>query len=214
MLVEKNERSCYSLLMAIAATTDKGSATREMILDRAYVLASRKGLEGLSIGELAAAAKMSKSGVFAHFGSREELQLAVLEFGAQRFGERVFVPALREKRGLPRLRAIVHGWFDWVRENRYGCLLMGAVNEYDARPGPQRDRVVALMELWRSECAKAVALAVDARELRADTDARQFAFEVFGISLALHQDTRLFDPKLARTQAERAFERLIAAHSR
>ncbi|WP_395642364.1 TetR/AcrR family transcriptional regulator [Rudaea sp.] len=200
--------------MAIAATTDKGSATREMILDRAYVLASRKGLEGLSIGELAAAAKMSKSGVFAHFGSREELQLAVLEFGAQRFGERVFVPALREKRGLPRLRAIVHGWFDWVRENRYGCLLMGAVNEYDARPGPQRDRVVALMELWRSECAKAVALAVDARELRADTDARQFAFEVFGISLALHQDTRLFDPKLARTQAERAFERLIAAHSR
>lgn len=200
--------------MAIAATTDKGSATREMILDRAYVLASRKGLEGLSIGELAAAAKMSKSGVFAHFGSREELQLAVLEFGAQRFGERVFVPALREKRGLPRLRAIVHGWFDWVRENRYGCLLMGAVNEYDARPGPQRDRVVALMELWRSECAKAVALAVDARELRTDTDARQFAFEVLGISLALHQDTRLFDPKLARTQAERAFERLIAAHSR
>lgn len=200
--------------MAIAASTDKGSATREMILDRAYVLASRKGLEGLSIGELAAAAKMSKSGVFAHFGSREELQLAVLEFGAQRFGERVFVPALREKRGLPRLRAIIHGWFDWVRENRYGCLLMGAVNEYDARPGPQRDRVVALMELWRSECAKAVALAVDARELRTDTDARQFAFEVFGISLALHQDTRLFDPKLARTQAERAFERLIAAHSR
>ncbi|MBS0584345.1 MAG: TetR/AcrR family transcriptional regulator [Proteobacteria bacterium] len=200
--------------MVVAASTDKGSATREMILDRAYLLASRKGVEGLSIGELAAAAKMSKSGVFAHFGSREELQLAVLEYGAQRFGERVFVPALRAKRGLPRLRAIVYGWFDWVRENRYGCLLMGAVNEYDARPGPQRDRVVALMELWRTECARAVSLAIETRELRADTDARQFAFEVFGISLALHQDTRLFDPKQARTQAERAFERLIAAHSR
>ena len=178
--------------MVIAAATDKGAATREMILDRAYMIAARKGLEGLSIGELATVAKMSKSGVFAHFGSREELQLAVMEFGAERFGERVFLPVLREKRGLPRLRAIVLGWFDWVRENRHGCLLLAAANEYDARPGPQRDRIVAF----------------------ADTDARQFAFEIFGIALALHQDTRLFDPKQARTQAERAFQRLIAAYSR
>lgn len=200
--------------MAIAATTDKGAATREMILDRAYLLAARKGLEGLSIGELAAAAKMSKSGVFAHFGSREELQLAVIEFGAERFGERVFLPALRAKRGVPRLRAIVEGWFDWIRENRHGCLLMAAVQEYDARPGAQRDRVVALMDQWRGETARAISLAVEQRELRADTDSRQFAFEIFGIALALHQDTRLFDPKQARIQAERAFERLIAAYTR
>ena len=200
--------------MAVAATTDKGNATREMILDRAYQLAARKGLEGLSIGELAAAAKMSKSGVFAHFGSREDLQLAVIDYGAERFGERVFLPALRARRGLPRLRAIVEGWFDWIRENRHGCLLMGAVNEYDARPGPQRDRVVSLMDQWRSETARAISLAVQQRELRADTDGRQFAFEIFGIALALHQDTRLFDPKQARAQAERAFERLVAAYSR
>ena len=200
--------------MAIAATTDKGAATREMILDRAYLLAARKGLEGLSIGELAAMAKMSKSGVFAHFGSREELQLAVIEFGAERFGERVFLPALRAKRGLPRLRAIVEGWFDWIRENRHGCLLIAAVQEYDARPGAQRDRVVAHMDRWRSETARAISLAVEQRELGADTDARQFAFEIFGIALALHQDTRLFDPKQARIQAERAFERLITAYSR
>lgn len=214
MVLEKNERSCYFLTMVVAATTDKGNATREMILDRAYVLAARKGLEGLSIGELAAVTKMSKSGVFAHFGSREELQLAVMEFGAERFGERVFLPALREKRGLPRLRAIVYGWFDWVRENRHGCLLLAAANEYDARPGPQRDRIVAFMDQWRDRTERAIALAVETRELRADTDARQFAFEIFGIALALHQDTRLFDPKQARTHAERAFERLIAAYSR
>ena len=200
--------------MAIAAATDKGAATREMILERAYLLAARKGLEGLSIGELAAAAKMSKSGVFAHFGSREDLQLAVIEFGAERFGKHVFLPALRAKRGLPRLRAIVEGWFDWVRENRHGCVLMAAVQEYDARPGAQRDRIVALMDQWRSETARAISLAVEQRELRADTDARQFAFEIFGIALALHQDTRLFDPKQARIQAERAFDRLIAAYSR
>jgi len=214
MVLEKNERSCYFLAMVVAATTDKGTATREMILDCAYAIASRKGLEGLSIGELATAAKMSKSGVFAHFGSREELQLAVLDFGAQRFGERVFMPALRKKRGLPRLRAIAHGWFDWVRENRYGCPLLASVNEYDARPGPQRDRVVAFMDQWRSVTARAISLAVDMRELRADTDTRQFAFEILGITLALHQDTRLFDPKQARAQADRALERLIAAYSR
>jgi len=202
------------MAMVVAASTDKGNATREMILDRAYAMASRKGLEGLSIGELAAAAKMSKSGVFAHFGSREELQLAVLDFGAQRFGERVFVPAMREKRGLSRLRAIVHGWFDWVRENRHGCPLLASVNEYDACPGPQRDRVVAFMDQWRGEIARAISLAVETRELRADTDVRQFAFEIFGIELVLHQDTRLFDPKQARSHAERAFERLIAAYSR
>ncbi len=213
-VVEKNERSCYFISLAIAATTDKGNATREMILDRAYVLASRKGLEGLSIGALATAAKMSKSGVFAHFGSREELQLAVLEFGAQRFGERVFAPALSQKRGLPRLRAIAHGWFDWVRENRYGCPLLASVNEYDARPGPQRDRVVAFMDQWRGITARAISLAVETQELRADTDARQFAFEILGITLALNQDTRLFDPKQARAQADRALERLITAYSR
>ena len=200
--------------MVACAATDKGNATREMILDRAYQLAARKGLEGLSIGELATAAKMSKSGVFAHFGSREDLQLAVIEYGAERFTQRVFTPALNAKRGLPRLRVIVEGWFDWVRENRHGCVLMGAVAEYDARPGAQRDRIVVLMDQWRIATARAISLAVDACELRTDTDTRQFAFEIYGIALALHQDTRLFDPKQARTHAERAFERLIAAYSR
>lgn len=200
--------------MVAPAATDKGTATREMILERAYQLAARKGLEGLSIGELALAAKMSKSGVFAHFGSREDLQLAVIEYGADRFTQRVFTPALSAKRGLPRLRAIVHGWFDWVRENRHGCVLMGAVNEYDARPGAQRDRIAFLMHQWRDTTARAIALAVEERELRADTDTRQFAFEIYGIALALHQDTRLFDPKQARNQAERAFERLVTAYSR
>ncbi len=193
--------------------TSKGAATREMIIDRAYAIACRAGLEGLSIGDLAQSASMSKSGVFAHFGSREDLQLAVLDVAGQRFGERVLIPALRAPRGAARLRAIVTGWFDWVRDNRHGCLIMGAVSEYDARPGALRERVLALMERWRSDIARAVTMAVESGDLRSDTDPGQLAFEIFGIALALHQDTRLFDPVQARAQAERAFDRLLSACS-
>jgi len=195
------------------AATTKGAATRELILDRAYAIACREGVEGLSIGALALAVGMSKSGVFAHFGSREDLQLAVLDAGGRRFGESVLIPALRAPRGLARLRAIVKGWFDWVRDNRQGCLIMGAVSEYDSRPGALHDRVVALIERWRDMTARAVEMAVDAGEMRPDTDASQLSFEIFGIALALHQDMRLFDPVQARSQAERAFERLLSTNA-
>jgi len=199
--------------MSAQPSTTKGAATREMILDHAYAIACRDGLEGLSIGDLAQTVGMSKSGVFAHFGSREELQLAVLDNGGRRFGEAVLIPALRAPRGVARLRAIVEGWFDWVRDNRQGCLIMGAVSEYDSRPGALHDAVVALIQRWREATARAVALAVESGELRSGTDASQLSFEIFGIALALHNDTRLFDPKNARAQAERAIERLLAAHS-
>jgi AcrR family transcriptional regulator len=199
--------------MSIQPAISKGAATRELIIDRAYAIACRAGLEGLSIGDLAQAVGMSKSGVFAHFGSREDLQLAVLDAGGRRFGEFVLLPALRKPRGLARLRAIIDGWFDWVRDNQQGCMIMGAVSEYDSRPGPLHDAVVALIQRWRSDTARAATMAIEAGELRPDADAKQLSFEIFGIALALHQDTRLFDPKQARAQAERAIERLLAAHS-
>lgn len=199
--------------MSAQPVTTKGAATRELILDQAYAIACRAGLEGLSIGELAQAVGMSKSGVFAHFGSREDLQLAVLDSGGRRFGEAVLIPALRAPRGLARLHAIVAGWFDWVRDNRHGCLIMGAVGEYDSRPGALHDAVVELIKRWREATARAVELAVEAGELRSDTDASQLSFEIFGVALALHNDTRLFDPANARAQAERAIDRLLAAHS-
>jgi AcrR family transcriptional regulator len=199
--------------MSAQPVTSKGAATRETILESAYAIACRDGLEGLSIGDLAQAVGMSKSGVFAHFGSREDLQLAVLDNGGKRFGEAVLIPALRAPRGIARLRAIVDGWFDWVRDNRQGCLIMGAVSEYDSRPGRLHDAVVELIQRWRDATARAVALAVEAGELRSGTDASQLSFEIFGVALALHNDTRLFDPGHARAQAVRAVERLLAAHS-
>src|SRR5690606_10189668 len=112
--------------MSTLTATGKGAATREAIIDRAYGIARSAGLEGLSIGPLAQAVGMSKSGVFAHFGSREELQLAVLDAAAERFVAHVLHPALRQPRGLPRLRAIMEGWFDWGRQSEGGCVLLGA----------------------------------------------------------------------------------------
>ena len=108
--------------MSNLTATSKGAATREVILDRAYGIASQSGLEGLSIGPLAQVVGMSKSGVFAHFGSREDLQLAVLDSAATRFGEMVLVASLSEPRGLPRLRAIMRNWFEWVRTTVGGCI--------------------------------------------------------------------------------------------
>lgn len=212
--LEKYERSFYYLPMSTPATISKGAATRDLIIDHAYAIACRAGLEGISIGDLAQAVGMSKSGVFAHFGSREDLQLAVLENGGRRFGEAVLLPALRKPRGIARLRAIIDGWFDWVRENQHGCLIMGAVSEYDSRPGALHDAVVALIQRWRSDTARAAQMAIDAGELHADADPQQLSFEIFGIALALHQDARLFDPKQARSRAEHAVQRLLAAHSR
>lgn len=199
--------------MSPLTATPKGNATRDAIVDRAYGIACAAGVEGLSIGPLAQAVGMSKSGVFAHFGSREELQLAVLDDAARRFGEHVFTPALRQPRGLPRLRAILAGWFDWVRQTSGGCVILGAASEYDDRPGVLRDRVVAHEVQWRAQLSRAISMAVDTGELAADTDPAQLAFELNAVGLAVHHDAGLlgFEPTLSRGLA--AVERLLRAHS-
>ena len=182
--------------------------TRELILDHAYALATRDGLEGLSIGNLAADVGMSKSGVFAHFGSREELQLAVLDAGAQRFAAAVMQPALREPRGLPRLRAIVRQWFDWSCRHAEGCVLLSAVSEYDGREGALHDGVVRQQSQWREVLARAAQLAIDAGHFRADADPEQIAFEIYALILGLHHDAGLFGFEPASARADAAFERL------
>lgn len=193
------------------AATRKGVATRDALLDHAYAIAAAQGLEGLSLGELARLAGMSKSGVFAHFGSREDLQLAVLDHAAQRFTDEVLVPALRAKRGRARLRAIFVGWLDWVRDNRDGCPILSATVEYDGRPGILRERIVALQTRWRSELRRAVQMTIDAGELPPDTDAAQVGFELFGLVLAYHHDARLFEIESAAQHALRAFDRLLGS---
>ena len=194
--------------MTPATAPAKGQATRELILDHAYELARVGGLEGLSIGALATGVGMSKSGVFAHFGSREDLQLAVLDAAARRFMTHVLVPALSAPRGLPRLRAIVAQWCEWGREHQSGCVLLTAAGEYDGRDGALHDAVVAQQAGWRGELEKAITQAVTEGHLRADTDATQLAFEIYALMLGLHHDAGLFGFEQARRHTHAAFERL------
>ena len=186
-------------------------ATRGAIVEHAIELARMQGLESLSIGSLAQAAAMSKSGVFAHFGSREDLQLAVLDAVAESFTQTVLQPAFRQPRGVRRLRAILSGWMDWALGS--GCPIIAAVIEYDDRPGTIRDRVVHWQRRLREALAHAAQLAIDTGELRADTDPLQFAFEMFGIVLVLHHDARLFGGTDAVVRATHAFDRLLADHA-
>jgi AcrR family transcriptional regulator len=199
--------------MRNAAASSKGAATREGILARSYAMACVNGLEGLTIGAIAEQVGMSKSGVFAHFGSREELQLATLELGGELFLQRVLVPALREKRGLPRLRAIFANWAEWVRhEQDGGCLFLAAATEYDDRPGALRDRLLQLEASWREQLGHAVRLAIDTGELAADTVPEQLAFEMYALALAVHHDAGLTGYPGAAARGFRAFERLLRSY--
>jgi AcrR family transcriptional regulator len=191
----------------------KGQATRAAILDSALSLASQMGLEGLSIGALAEVTGMSKSGVFAHFGSREELQIAVIREYHRRFEDEVFFPALRESRGVPRLRALFERWVRRVSvEVDSGCIYISGAVEFDDRPGPVRDALVAMVRAWHDALERAIRLAIDDGQFRADTDAQQMLFEIHGLILALHHDARLMRTPGALQRAQHAFDRLVAHH--
>jgi AcrR family transcriptional regulator len=193
----------------------KGEQTRAAILDVALAQASERGFESLTIGGLAERAGLSKSGLFAHFGSREELQIAAIEAAAARFTEAVFVPALKARRGLPRLRSLFDHWLDWTNRSGldYGCPMQAAAIEFDDRPGPVRDAVVEHFARLEREFGRAVEMAVAQQHLRADLDVEQFVFELMGLIFAFHHGARLFDPAKAQARARSAFERLIAAAS-
>jgi AcrR family transcriptional regulator len=188
----------------------KGRQTRAAILDAALALASQMGLEGLSIGALAEVTRMSKSGVFAHFGSREELQISVVREYHARFEEEVFEPAMQLPRGLPRLRALFDRWVQRVSDEiGSGCIYISGAVEFDDRPGPVRDALVAMIETWQAALARAIEIAIDAGHLRADTDTRQVLFEMHGLILALHHHARLLRHPDAVERARTGFERVL-----
>jgi AcrR family transcriptional regulator len=193
--------------------TEKGIATRELILARAYELAQEGGIEGLSIGTVAISAGMSKSGVFAHFGSKEQLQLALLDSVGARFVEFVKAPSLQEPRGLPRLRKLTERWCEWSRAHQTGCVLLSAAVEYDGRrDGVIREHVLRQQAGWRNELKHAIGLAVAEGHLRKDTHSTQLAFEIYSLMLGLHHDAGLFGYDEARHLTERALERLLASY--
>jgi AcrR family transcriptional regulator len=188
----------------------KGEETRQAILDRAVGLASRIGLEGLTIGKLAEELDLSKSGLFAHFRSKEALQVQLLEHAAERFVELVISPALTAPRGEKRVRAIFERWRRWPEQNGMdGCLFVSAAVELDDRPGPARDVLVKQQKDWLDTLANVVRTAIDEGDFRKNLDPRDFAFELFGIMLAYHHSIRLLGDPKAKKRADAAFEALI-----
>ena len=189
----------------------KGETTRQAILDRASELTSELGLEGLTIGSLAADLGLSKSGLFAHFQSKQALQVQTLELAAQRFVELVVAPALRAGRGEPRVRALFEGWLAWPKAFAQpgGCVFVAAAAELDDQPGPARELLVKLQRDWLEGLAAAARSGVREGHFRRDLDVEQFAFEEYGWMLVTHQAWRLLADKQAFKRARRGFDSLI-----
>lgn len=195
----------------VETKTERSGLTLAAILDTALEMAAADGLESLTIGELAKRLGLSKSGVFSRIGSREALQRAVVEEYDRRFLQDVFVPAMREPRGLPRLNAIMRLWLQRARdvEIRTGCLYCAGAFEFDDREGPLRELLLDGTRRWRSALKRTVIQAIDAGHLKPDTDAEQLVFEMDGLFVALMREARfLRDPKAA-DRAWIAYERLV-----
>jgi AcrR family transcriptional regulator len=181
----------------------KGARTRASILDRAVDVASVEGLEGLTIGRLAAELRMSKSGLFAHFGSKQELQLATVGAAAERFRARVIDPALELPEGAPRLRAMAERYLDQLQDYSGGCFFAAATAEYDDRPGPVRDAIAASLDAWLQELERQARIAgVDRPE--------RFAFELFSLVMGANSRYRLSGDGEVFAYASEALDRLLA----
>lgn len=189
----------------------KGARTRHTILREAVDLASVVGLQGLTIGSLATHTGLSKSGLFAHFGSKQHLQLATLEAVTERFREVVIRPALTRPRGLARIRALFENWLNWNDQAgpRGGCLFAQAAAELDDQPGPAREYVASAQRQWLEFLAGAARRAIATGEFRRTLDCVQFTHDLNAIYLGFHQARRLLRDPLARTRARRAFHRLL-----
>lgn len=189
----------------------KGELTKAAILDEAVQIASRVGFGGLSIGQLADRVEMSKSGLFAHFRSKEQLQLQAMERARQRFVDVVIRPALAAPRGIARVRAVFDGWLEWTHQAlQGGCIFVAAAAELDDQPGALRDALVRNERDWLEFIATVAGTAVAEGDLRDDLDLEQFAFEVHGVMLAHHHASRLLHDERAEIRTRQAFESLLA----
>jgi AcrR family transcriptional regulator len=189
----------------------KGQQTKAAIVEAALGLATQIGLEGLSIGALAEVTQMSKSGVFAHFGSREELQISVIREYHTRFEEEVFYPALQQPRGLPRLRAMFANWMKRTSvEIDSGCIYISGAVEFDDRAGPVRDALASSVMTWHAAMRRAIVSAREEGHLREDVDEEQMLFEVHGLILALHYEARFLKNPGAMARALAGFDNILS----
>jgi len=187
----------------VTPVTEKGSATRASILERAVDLASAEGLEGLTIGRLATELQMSKSGLFAHFGSKQELQLATVGAAAERFRARVIDPALALPDGGPRLRAMAERYLDQLKDYSGGCFWAATSAEYDDRPGPVRDAISASLDAWTGELERQA-------EVAGVENPERFAFELYSLVMGANSRYRLSGREAVFDYAREAIDALLA----
>ena len=185
--------------------------TRSRIIETGTNLLSTSGLSGITLGTLAERTGMSKSGLFAHFGSKEEVQLSLLEHTAQVAAEHVVAPAMRAAEGLPRLRALVRNWLGWTARAGLagGCPIAAGIFELDDTEGPVREQLLQMEKSWRALLAQHVAQAVDLGHLRRDLDIEQFVWELCGIYLSHHAFLRFVRDARADKRARIAFDALL-----
>jgi len=196
---------------AAKARRAQGDRSKKAILEVAVHLASVEGLEGLTIGRLAAETDMSKSGLFAHFGSKEDLQLATVDAARNVFIEKVIAPAFEAKKGLSKLRRLCEIWFDYAESHvfRGGCFFAAASAEFDSRPGRVRDRIAEIMKEWLEVLRRAIAEAQEMGQFNKKVDPRQLAFEINALEIGANWALQLFGDKKAFSRARDAvMERL------
>ena len=206
----KAPRSRRTLAADTGRAMQKGQQTKAAIVDAALGLATQIGLEGLSIGALAEVTNMSKSGVFAHFGSREELQISVIREYHTRFEAEVFFPAMKAPRGLPRLRALFANWMKRTSvEIDSGCLYISGAVEFDDRTGPVRDALASSVQTWLAAMRRAVVQAKGEGHLVATVDEDQLLFEIHSLILGLHYEARFLKTPGSIERGVRGFDNII-----
>ena len=193
--------------------TAKHLTTKNLILDTAVKIASREGIEGLTIGELAKAVGMSKSGLFAHFGGRDQLQLDVLKLATEKFIDLVMRPAFKAERGEPRVKAMFKNWLDHLNNESElpgGSILIAASIELDDRPGALRDFAQKAQQDLIANIEKAAQISVEEDHFRADLDVEQFAWSMYSFVLGYHHFKRFLDDPKAELHVKRSFNGLLA----
>ncbi len=177
-------------------------------------MASKLGLECLSIGTLASATDMSKSGLFGHFHSKENLQLKVMEYAGQVFNQDVIIPALLIPAGIPRIKKVMENWIDWTKELSGGCIFVAAAAEYSDRPGLVRDCVRKQHDLWIDCLSRIAQSAVNVGDFKQDTDCEQFAFELYSLILGFFLYHSSLDHKDVDSLMDQSFNRLIQSYGK
>lgn len=187
----------------------KGEDTKFAILDTALDMSSELGLEGVTIGILAKATKMSKSGLFAHFQSKENLQVEILMHAGRLFAENVVIPALRTESGIPRIRALVKNWIEWTSRMTGGCIFVTASTEFCDRDGNVRSSLLRQQKAWIKTLRKVAQSAINTGEFRDDIDCDQFVFELYSLLLGFHLYHHLLQTENIETRQAVALDQLI-----